>query len=292
MVRVGVTMGDLSGIGPEITIKALKLFEGQAQFLAYAPRDTYPGIEGLEFVDLKGTNQALSAIEQSATDLRRGTIDAVVTAPVNKAVFEGRYPGHTELYEDILGAENVAMMMYGSQLKTVPVTTHIALRDVPSALSVELYESQGSIVHHFLRDDLGIAEPRIAMAGLNPHAGDGGLFGDEETTILRPAIERMRALGINISDPISPDTVFHQAAQGRYDAVLCAYHDQALIPFKLLHFSDGVNVTLGLGAPRTSPDHGPATDIAGRGIADPSSMIEAVRLAIELAEKRGNNSHR
>ena len=144
MVRVGVTMGDLDGIGPEITTKALRTFQGRAEFVAYAPPGLYPEIQGLTYIEPNEPNQALSAIESSARDLRSGVIDGVVTAPVNKAIFEGRYPGHTELYEDLLGANDVAMMMYGKRLKTVPVTTHIALRDVSEALSPELYVSQGS----------------------------------------------------------------------------------------------------------------------------------------------------
>jgi len=290
MVRIGVTMGDPKGIGPEITTKALMAFHKEARFVAYAPKGLYPQVDGLEYIEPVGPNKPLNAIEQSAQDLRTGAIDAVVTAPVNKVVFEGRYPGHTELYEDQLGATDVAMMMYGNRLKTVPVTTHMALRDVPEALTIDLYVRRALTVHHFFENELEQPNPHIAFAGVNPHAGDGGLFGREETEILEPAIELLRQQGLNISGPVSPDTVFHQAAMGRYDAVLCAYHDQALIPFKLLHFSDGVNVTLGLGAARTSPDHGPAVDIAGQNIADPSSMIEAVRLAIELGRKRSDNS--
>ena len=286
MTRIGVTMGDREGIGPEVTTKALQSLRGRCQFVIYGPPDLYGEFVGAEFVPPTGSNPALAAIEASARDLRSGTIDGVVTAPVNKSVFQGRHPGHTEFFAEYLEADDVAMMMFGERLKTVPVTTHMALRDVPGALSVDLYVRQGTILHEALKHDFGLLQPSIAIAGLNPHAGDGGLFGDEEETILKPAIRAMRAQGLNVSEPISPDTVFHHAAHGRYDAVLCAYHDQALIPFKLLHFSDGVNVTLGLGVPRTSPDHGPALDIAGQGLADPSSMTEAVKLAIALAEKR------
>jgi 4-hydroxythreonine-4-phosphate dehydrogenase len=289
MVRVGVTMGDPNGIGPEVTTKALQEFAGKAQFIAYAPDGFYPTVKGLTYVPPSGDNHPLSAIERSAKDLKDGVIDAVVTAPVNKSVFEGTFPGHTELYEARLNSEEVAMMMYGDRLKTVPVTTHIALRDVADSLSVDLYVRRALTVDRFLRENVGLERPRIALAGLNPHAGDGGLFGDEEATILEPAVRALRDRGIEIEGPISPDTVFHHAVNGHYDAVLCAYHDQALIPFKLLHFSDGVNVTLGLGAIRTSPDHGPAIDIAGQGIADPSSMIEAMRLAITLGSKNVDN---
>ncbi len=147
-------------------------------------------------------------------------------------------------------------------------------------------QSSARIVASALRHDFGVAAPRIAIAALNPHAGDGGLFGDEEARVLAPAVEQLRDEGLDVSGPVSPDTVYYQALAGRFDAVVAPYHDQALIPFKLIHFSDGVNVTLGLPRPRTSPDHGPAYDIAGRGLADPTSMIRAIAMTVEMAERR------
>ena len=281
--RIGLTMGDPRGIGPEVAQRALEVHQGKASFVAYAPAGLYEGIADLSYRVPQGDNLPLAAIEQSAIDLREGMIDGVVTSPVNKATFEGRFPGHTELYADRLGRRDVAMMMSGRRLRTVPVTTHLALRDVPDALSVDLYLRIGRVVADFLQASLGLERPKIAVAGLNPHAGDGGLFGDEEETILAPAVAELRRLGIDAQGPFSPDTVFYHAVSGRYDVVLCPYHDQALIPFKLLHFTDGVNVTLGLGKVRTSPDHGPAWDIAGQGIADPTSMVEALGLAIAMS---------
>jgi len=178
------------------------------------------------------------------------------------------------------------MMMAGATLRVVLVTTHIRLRDVPSRITRDNVLRTAEIAGEALRRDFGIRRPRLALAGLNPHAGEGGAFGDEETRLLRPAVEAGRARGLGLDGPHSPDTVFFRARQGEFDAVVSLYHDQGLIPFKLLHFTDGVNVTLGLPFPRTSPDHGTAFDIAGRGRADVSSMASAMRLAAEMAERR------
>jgi 4-hydroxythreonine-4-phosphate dehydrogenase len=284
-IRIGVTMGDPRGIGPEVIRAAIQGLLPRVDHVTWALygtpeafRDT-PG----EVHKATGKRPERDAIERAAADLRDGTIDAVVTGPVSKSCFEGDFPGHTELFQARLNVERVAMMMTGPRLRVVPVTTHIALRDVAQHLTEDNIVGAARLAWKALIEQLRLPKPTMALAGLNPHAGDGGLFGDEEDRILAPALARLHAEGIAISGPHSPDTVFYQAAQGRYDLVLSGYHDQALIPFKMLHFADGVNVTLGLPRPRTSPDHGPAYDIAGQGVADPTSTRRAIELACLLA---------
>ncbi|GIW44675.1 MAG: 4-hydroxythreonine-4-phosphate dehydrogenase [Candidatus Binatia bacterium] len=218
--------------------------------------------------------------------VQRGEADALVTAPIAKAhwVAAGHQAaGHTELLAELAGNVPVRMMMAGPRLRVVLMTTHVALARVAEEISVELVESTIRITHRALREQFGFAEPRLAVAGLNPHAGEGGLFGGEEESIVRPAVARARQRGIHVVGPVPADTVFFHAYHGAYEAVLCPYHDQALGPFKLVHFHDGVNVTLGLPFVRTSPDHGTAFDIAGENRADPRSMIAALCLAAKLA---------
>jgi len=284
-IKVGVTMGDPRGIGPEVIRSAIRALEPHASHVTWrlygtaeAFRDTPGSVQ-----TATGTYPERDAIEQAAEDLRSGALDAVVTGPVSKRCFEGDFPGHTELFQARLGVERVAMMMTGPRLSVVPITTHIALREVAEALTIDDVVGAAKLAWHALVNQMQLDSPKMALAGLNPHAGDGGLFGDEEERILVPALKRLETDGVSISGPHSPDTVFHQAAQGQFNLVLSGYHDQALIPFKMMHFSDGVNVTLGLPRPRTSPDHGPAYDIAGRGIADPTSTRRAIELACHLA---------
>ena len=284
-ITLGVTMGDPKGVGPEVTRAALSLLSHRADHVRwrfYGPEETMDALPGERYT-ASGTYPERDAIEAAAADLNQGVIDAVVTSPVSKRCFQGDFPGHTELFKARLGAERVAMMMAGETLKVVPITTHIALREVAERLSSDAIIEASRLVWNALKGALGIPHPRVAIAGLNPHAGDGGLFGDEEARIFQPAIDALAQEGVQLSGPHSPDTVFHHAVQGRFDLVLAGYHDQALIPFKMMHFSDGVNVTLGLSRPRTSPDHGPAYDIAGRGIADPTSMLRAIEMACRLA---------
>jgi 4-hydroxythreonine-4-phosphate dehydrogenase len=284
-IRVGVTMGDPHGIGPEViraAITALLPFSGHVTWDLYGTQEAFRDTPG-DVHTATGTYPERDAVEQAASALRDGVIDAVVTGPVSKRCFEGDFPGHTELFQARLNVERVAMMMTGPRLRVVPITTHIALRDVATKLTVDDVVGAARLAWRALVEQLQLAEPTMALAGLNPHAGDGGLFGDEEERILGPALARLQAEGVAITGAHSPDTVFYQAAQGRYDLVLAGYHDQALIPFKMMHFSDGVNVTLGLPRPRTSPDHGPAYDIAGQGVADPTSTRRAIELACQLA---------
>ena len=196
------------------------------------------------------------------------------------------YPGHTEFLAALTGAPLPVMMLANDHLRVVPVTIHVGLRAALDALTTEGIVATGRILAAALRDQFGLPNPRIAVAGLNPHAGEGGAMGTEEQTLIQPAIAALRAEGIAVTGPHPPDTMFTPAARALYDAALCMYHDQALIPLKTLDMASGVNVTLGLPIVRTSPDHGTAYDIAGTGQADPASLIAALRLAATLAERR------
>ncbi|MDA8162489.1 MAG: 4-hydroxythreonine-4-phosphate dehydrogenase PdxA [Desulfobacteraceae bacterium] len=218
------------------------------------------------------------------------TLSGMVTAPISKLGlrFAGiPYPGHTEMLAEKTGAKRYAMMLAGEGLRVVLVTIHCPLSDVPGSLTTEKIFETISITHASLRRDFGISKPRIAVAALNPHGGEAGLFGHAEEEIISPAIALSRAEGVDATGPFPPDTVFYLAAvKRRFDAVVCQYHDQGLIPFKLLHFKDGVNVTIGLPIVRTSVDHGTAYDIAGSGNADPSSLIASVEMARQIIRNR------
>jgi 4-hydroxythreonine-4-phosphate dehydrogenase len=235
---------------------------------------------------------AYDAIVQAVQDARKGTIAAVATAPINKEALKAAglpWPGHTELLAHLTGARRVAMMFYTETLRVVLATVHIPLRDVPAALTRARLEETIELAAAEL-PRFGIATPRLALAGLNPHAGEHGLMGAEEEEALAPAVSACRSRGIEIEGPYPADTVFVRAARGDFDAVIACYHDQGLIPVKLLAFGRAVNVTLGLPIIRTSVDHGTAFDIAGRGVADPSSLVEAVRLAARLAAWRPDDA--
>ncbi len=216
----------------------------------------------------------------------------VVTNPINKAALYDAgfaYPGHTEFLAALTGASGKQIMMLASPLlRVVPVTVHASLRDSLAMLNSDMILVAARTAHIALRRDFGIPRPRLAIAGLNPHAGEQGALGDEETTIIAPAMAALRAEGIDVSGPWPPDTMFTAAARERYDVAICMYHDQALIPLKTLDMDHGVNVTLGLPIVRTSPDHGTAYDIAGKGVADPTSLIAAIELAATLAERRAS----
>ncbi|MFN8627502.1 MAG: 4-hydroxythreonine-4-phosphate dehydrogenase PdxA [Candidatus Binatia bacterium] len=229
---------------------------------------------------------AYRAIVAAVGLVQAGHADAVVTAPISKAHLAAagyNYPGHTELLAQLCGDVPVRMMMAGPQLRVVLATTHLALADVPRRLSREAVLETILAPGDALRRQFRIPAPRIAVAGLNPHAGESGLFGDEEGRIVAPAVRAARRRRFDVRGPLAADSLFAQAARGQYDAVVCMYHDQGLGPFKLLHFADGVNVTLGLPFVRTSPDHGTAFDLAGSGTADARSMIAALQLAARLA---------
>ncbi|MEM1313045.1 MAG: 4-hydroxythreonine-4-phosphate dehydrogenase PdxA [Pseudomonadota bacterium] len=232
----------------------------------------------------------IASIEEATRLALSGEASGVVTLPINKkALYDGAgfaFPGHTELLAALTGAPRPVMMLAGPSLKVVPVTIHQALAEAVRALDAAAIEQTARILAEGLRARFGLARPRIAVAGLNPHAGEGGAMGREEIEIIAPAVARLQAEGLDIRGPLPADTMFHAAARARYDAALCMYHDQALIPIKALDFDRGVNVTLGLPIVRTSPDHGTAYDIAGTGRADPTSLIEALRLAARMARAR------
>ena len=237
----------------------------------------------------------IESIDRAVTLTMAGEARAVVTCPIaKKPLYEAgfKFPGHTEYLAHLAGDVPVVMMLASTTVtppcRVVPVTIHIALRDVPAALTPELLEQAIRITGAALQRDFGITRPRIAVAGLNPHAGENGVMGDEEARWIAPLLARLRGDGFDLAGPLPADTMFHAAARARYDAALCAYHDQALIPIKTLDFAGGVNVTLGLPFIRTSPDHGTGFDIAGKGIARADSFIAAVRLASEMASARAN----
>ncbi len=228
-------------------------------------------------------------VKRAAKMAVKKEIEAIVTAPINKkAMAEAgySYPGHTELLADITSAGNVVMMLMGDKLKVVLVTIHHALKDIPGLITPERIITTIKITRQALEDYFGIVNPLLAVASLNPHGGEEGLFGSEEERVIIPAIKKVRELGIRAVGPLSPDTLFYFAARGDYHAVVCMYHDQGLIPLKLLHFEDGVNVTLGLPIIRTSVDHGTAYDIAGKGKASPLSLIKAIELAAMMAKNK------
>jgi len=240
--------------------------------------------------------QVIRWIETGVGLALSGEVSGLVTAPIAKApLYDAgfKFPGHTEFLAELTaaarfeGARGPVMMLAAGDLRTTLVTIHTALAKVPQALSVEAIVNTGLVTAEALRRDFGLASPRLAVAGLNPHAGEGGAIGREEIEIIGPAVEQLRARGVDVQGPSPADTLFHAEARARYDGVVCMYHDQALIPVKMLDFWGGVNVTLGLPIVRTSPDHGTGFDIAGRSLARPDSLIAAIRLAAEIAARRG-----
>ena len=238
-----------------------------------------------------GAHCSLDCLEIGVGLSRSGSAAAVVTGPVSKEQLYSigfAHPGQTEFVAERCGVSrgNVAMMLAGASLRTVPVTTHVPLAEVPGHLSAALIEARGRTTLRGLQRNFGIAEPTLAVSGLNPHAGEGGMLGREEVELIEPAIAALRAEGWRVTGPHPADSMFNSAARARYDAALCMYHDQALIPLKALHFEDGVNVTLGLPIVRTAPDHGTAFDIAGQDAADPRPMASAIRMAAFCAANR------
>lgn len=321
MRPLAVTMGDPAGIGGEVLVKAWQSGELSCAFFVIGDPDHLGALGAdvalietpAEALSIKGgalpvIQEALAAtprpgipdplnapavirsIERAVKYALDGEAAAVVTPPINKkALYDGagfRHPGHTEFLAALSGAPLPVMMLVAPGLRVIPVTIHIPLADVPKQLTTDLIEKSGAIVAKALKRDFGVEQPRIAVTGLNPHAGEGGAMGLEDQEIIAPAIKTLCNQGIDAFGPLPADTMFHAAARKRYDAALCMYHDQALIPVKMLDFERGVNVTLGLPFIRTSPDHGTGYDIAGTGKASPSSMIEALKLAQAMAERR------
>jgi len=315
---IALTSGEPAGVGPEIAAKAWDaLKDTEVFFLIGDPTHLPAGTpvveilapeiaadamgEGLPVLArdfgaprVPGVAQAVhaprvvEAIGEAVALTRAGRAAAICTNPIHKkALQDGAgvgFPGHTEYLADLAGVDDVVMMLACDALRVVPATIHIALEDVPAALTRERLDRTIRTTDAGLRAQ-GIARPRIAVAGLNPHAGEGGAMGRAEIEMIAPLIEALRADGLEIAGPLPADTMFHPEARARYDVAVCMYHDQALIPIKTLDFAHGVNVTLGLGFVRTSPDHGTAFDIAGTGIADPSSLIAALRMAREMTRE-------
>jgi 4-hydroxythreonine-4-phosphate dehydrogenase len=276
--RLAVTLGDPRGIGPEVVAKAL------AQQLDADVRLLGSTEHGAIHSDAEAGRIAGQAIEEAARLALAGQVDAIVTGPVHKAALHAagfRYPGVTEFLAHLAGDVDVAMMLATGTLRVVLVTTHLPLRDVATTLTTARVVTAGRLTAAALRDRWGIAHPRLAVCALNPHAGEGGLFGDEDERILAPAARTLGAAG-----PLPADTVFVKALRGEFDAVLAPYHDVGMTAVKVAGFGSGVNVTLGLPFVRTAPDHGTAFDIAGRNVADPSSMRAALDLAVELSNRR------
>ena len=301
-------MGEPAGIGPEIAVAAFKSLEGRigrrALRLVGDPdvfrscgdvRDEALIATGAQAYRVAGKPSSrdaaatIEAIEKSVLACLSGQAAAVVTAPINKAVLAQSgfaFPGHTEFLAHLTKAPRAVMMLASDKLRVVPLTIHVSIRDVPRAISADAIVETAEIMFDALKHDFAIVAPRLAVAGLNPHAGEQGMLGDEDERIVAPAILELKKRGHDVRGPLSADTLFHEEARATYDAALCMYHDQALIPIKTLSFWDGVNVTLGLPIVRTSPDHGTAFDIAGQGKADPRSMIAAIEMAAEIADAR------
>jgi 4-hydroxythreonine-4-phosphate dehydrogenase len=285
--RVAITVGDPAGIGPEVAARAA----ADRSVLEVCEPVLYTPPAGVVFapgvLSADAGRAAYDLLVRAAADAQRGAVDAVATAPINKEAFRLAglpWSGHTDLLAHLTGASHVAMMFHSDTLRVVLATVHIALAEVPRALTRESLESTIALTAREL-PRFDVAAPRIGVAGLNPHAGEHGLFGGEEDRVIRPAIAACRARGIDAAGPFPGDTIFVRAIRGDFDVVVACYHDQGLIPVKLVAFGQAVNVTLGLPIVRTSVDHGTAFDIAGRGVADPGSMIAAVRLAARLASR-------
>ncbi|CAN5435550.1 4-hydroxythreonine-4-phosphate dehydrogenase PdxA [soil metagenome] len=319
---LALTIGDPAGIGPEISLRAamepavraacrLVLVGDECVLRAIAPvakfsrgivklsTDRAAAENDVELIDTgslttppglgvasrEGGAASFAAIERAIAEAQRGVVHGVVTAPINKLALSMagvKFPGHTEIFGEYTKSKNYAMMMYGEKLAVGLVTCHQSLASVPGDLTTERIVAVGKLLSESVARIRGAA-PRVAVLGLNPHAGEAGLFGREEIEIVAPAVAELRALGIDAEGPLPPDTAFTPRALARYGAHVCLYHDQGLIPFKMINFEDGVNVTMGLPFPRTSVDHGTAYDLAGSGRAEITSMIQAILLAAKLA---------
>ena len=299
-----LTMGEPAGVGPELAVAAWEMLGGHignrplilvgdpAVFGATNAPVIPPTARACRNPGRPDPANAAAVTEAIAIAVDRclkGEAGAMVTAPIHKAVLAQAgfaHPGHTEYLGELTGARRPVMMLASDTLRVVPLTIHMPLAQVPAAVTKQLLFDTGEIVLTALRREFGILNPRLAVAGLNPHAGENGVLGDEEIHVIAPAVAALKARGFAVTGPLSADTLFHDQARAGYDAALCMYHDQALIPIKTLSFWDGVNVTLGLPIVRTSPDHGTALDIAGKGMADPRSMIAAIRMAARMADMR------
>ena len=325
MFPLAVSLGDPAGVGPEIVAKAWaarhqralppffavgdarsvsRVWDGPVATIRDVREAATVFVDALPILgvqdageivpgapDTEGARCALQSLEMAVGLVREGAARALVTGPVSKSQLYAigfTYPGQTEFVAERCGVsrDNAVMMLAGPDLRVVPMTTHVPLADVPGLLTIELIVAKARATVRGLQRNFGIEQPRLVLAGLNPHAGEGGAIGREEIDVMEPALALLRAEGIDIGGPFSADTLFHPRARARYDAALCAYHDQALVPIKTLFFDDGVNMTLGLPIVRTSPDHGTAFAIAGQDCAHPGAMIAAIAMAGEAAERR------
>ena len=325
--RIGITLGDINGIGPEVVIKALAdnrllnmitpVIYGSSRTLSYYKKQL--NIEEFNYTMVRGRGQftskhlnvvncwddsleinpgkpsvntgkaAFNALKQASEELKEGLIDALVTAPIDKNTIHSQefpFKGHTEFLTDFFDAKESLMFMVGNTMRIGLVTEHVAVKDVAPLITKERIESKLKLIEHSLRKDFGIAKPRIAVLGLNPHAGDGGLIGTEEEQIIKPVVADQRNKGKMIFGPFPADGFFGTNQHTKYDAVLAMYHDQGLAPFKLMAFEDGINFTAGLPVVRTSPDHGTGYSIAGKNQASESSMREAIYRACDIFKRR------
>jgi 4-hydroxythreonine-4-phosphate dehydrogenase len=300
-------MGEPAGIGPEVAVTAFEALDGKigghplklvgdvgifakhkdALIATKAQASAVPGKPSAA-----NAGAVIEAIEIAVKACLAGEAAALVTAPIHKAVLAGTgfgFPGHTEFLAALSGAPRAVMMLASDKLRVVPLVIHVPLARVPGLITTASIIETADIILAGLTQDFGIVRPRLAVAGLNPHAGEDGILGGEEEAVIAPAVAALKARGFQVTGPLSADTLFHEEARKRYDAVLTMYHDQGLIPIKTLSFWDGVNVTLGLPIVRTSPDHGTAFDIAGTGKADARSMIAAIKMAADIADRRAGH---
>ncbi|CUH62762.1 4-hydroxythreonine-4-phosphate dehydrogenase 1 [Thalassovita gelatinovora] len=317
---IALSCGEPAGVGPEIAFRAWELLGDSLPFFYIGDPRHLPQTAPVVSIDAaEDANEAcrrgipvlrhdfpaaarpgqpdpanaqgvIDVIARGVELTQSGAASALCTLPIHKkALKDGAdfaYPGHTEYLAALADVDRVVMMLASDELRVVPTTIHIAINAVPKQLTADLLTETIRITHAALRRDFGLDNPRLAVAGLNPHAGEGGTMGHEEIDLIIPVLDRLRAEGLHLDGPKSADTMFHSAARSHYDAAICMYHDQALIPIKTIDFAGGVNVTLGLPFIRTSPDHGTAFDIAGKGLADPTSTIAALKLAAKMAANR------
>ncbi|MDC0737308.1 4-hydroxythreonine-4-phosphate dehydrogenase PdxA [Cognatishimia sp. SS12] len=317
---IALTCGEPGGVGLELAEKSWKALKDEMVFFLIGDPDHLPGAVPHEIIqspheaaavmpralpvlahpffgagtpgvlDPANAQSVVDVIAQAVDFAMQGDVAAICTAPIHKKALQDgadfAWPGHTEYLAYLADVDQVVMMLASDVLRVVPATIHIAIQDVPAALTAKLLRDTIRITHQGLQTQFGIAAPRLAVAGLNPHAGEGGAMGREEIDLISPLLEELRDEGLTLLGPMSADTMFHAAARTQYDAAICMYHDQALIPIKTLDFDRGVNVTLGLPFIRTSPDHGTALDIAGKDLANPSSMIHALRMAQNMADSQ------
>lgn len=304
-VRLAITLGDPRGIGPEVVAEAIEASRREdpgLDPLVVAPEGV--GVPaGVEVVRVSGWDGTEAGAGRASVEAIRigvhlaetGVVRGLVTGPVHKPALHAagvHVPGQTELLRELTRAPVVGMLMaaertlLGPPLRILLATTHLPLREVPQRVTTALLVEQCELLHRSLREGWGVESPRLGLCALNPHASDGGLFGDEEARVMEPAVERLRQQGIEVQGPVPADTVFRRALSGELDAVVAPYHDVGMAAFKTVAFGSGVNVTLGLPFPRTSPDHGTAFDRVGTGTADASSTLEAIRLAARIARHR------